>query len=64
MTPRQVINRRLLFEARRLLRFTNASCSDVAAELGFEDPSYFSRFHRRMTGRSPSAERRREPQAG
>lgn len=58
MTPLQLINRRLLFEARRLLRFTNASCSEAAAELGFEDPAYFSRFYRRMTGHAPSAEKR------
>jgi len=57
MTPLQFVNRRLLFEARRLLRFTNASCGEVAAELGFEDPSYFSRFFRRLTGHGPSAER-------
>ncbi|MCW2390311.1 helix-turn-helix domain-containing protein [Sphingobium sp. B11D3A] len=60
MTPLQIINRRLLFEARRLLRFTNAGCSEVAAELGFDDPSYFSRFYKRMTGRAPGLEKRRE----
>lgn len=59
MTPLQFINRRLLFEARRLLRFSEASCGEVAAELGFQDPSYFARFYRRMTGRAPSAERMR-----
>lgn len=60
MTPLQIINRRLLFEARRLLRFTNASCSEVAAELGFEDPSYFSRFYKRMARRAPGMEKQRE----
>jgi len=58
LSPLQFINRRLLFEARRLLRFTTARCSEVAAELGFEDPAYFSRFYRRMTGRSPSEDKR------
>jgi AraC family transcriptional activator of pobA len=57
MTPMQLINRRLLVEARRLLRFTNARCTDVAAELGFEDPSYFSRFYLRMAGVRPNGER-------
>jgi len=57
MTPTQFIHRRIAMEARRLLRFTNANCTTVAAELGFEDPSYFSRFHLRMTGRRPSAEK-------
>lgn len=56
-TPLQLINRRLLREAQQLLRFTNASAADVAAELGFADPSYFSRFYRRMSGQRPSAEK-------
>jgi AraC family transcriptional activator of pobA len=56
-TPLQIVNRRLLQEARKLLRFTNASAADVAAELGFSDPSYFSRFYLRMTGQRPSAEK-------
>jgi AraC family transcriptional activator of pobA len=58
MSPLHLINRRLVFEARRLLRFTTASCGEVAAELGFDDPSYFSRFYMRMTGRRPSGEKR------
>ena len=57
MTPMQVINRRLLVEARRLLRFTNARCADVATELGFEDPSYFSRFYLRLAGVRPNSEK-------
>ncbi len=58
MSPLHLINRRLLLEARRLLRFTNASCSEVAGDLGFEDPAYFSRVYRRMIGRSPSEDRK------
>lgn len=57
VTPGQFIHGRIMVEARRLLRFTNASCSQAAAELGFEDPSYFSRFYLRMTGRRPSEEK-------
>lgn len=57
MTPMQLVNRRLLIEARRLLRFTNARCSEVAAELGFEDASYFSRFYLRLAGVRPSDEK-------
>lgn len=58
MSPLRIINRRLEMEARRLLRASDASCSHVAAELGFEDPSYFSRFYLQMTGKRPSTERR------
>ncbi len=56
-TPLQLINLRLLREAQQLLRFTNANAADVAAELGFSDPSYFSRFYQRMSGQRPSAEK-------
>ncbi len=56
-TPLDVIHRRLALEAQRLLRFTNATATQVAAELGFDDPSYFSRFYLRMTGRRPFDER-------
>jgi AraC family transcriptional activator of pobA len=58
-SPQALINRRLALEAQRLLRYTGASASAVAAELGFADPSYFSRFYLRMTGRRPQDERRR-----
>ena len=54
VSPMDYLHQRLAVEATGLLRFTNASCADVADELSFEDPSYFSRWYRRMTGRRPS----------
>jgi AraC family transcriptional activator of pobA len=57
-TPSMVLHRRLAIEARRLLRYTGASAAQIAAELGFDDPSYFSRFYLRMTGTRPGDERR------
>ncbi|OYU35948.1 helix-turn-helix domain-containing protein [Novosphingobium sp. PASSN1] len=56
-SPMDLIHRRLRLEAQRLLRYTNATATQVAAELGFEDPSYFSRFYLRMTGKRPGEER-------
>jgi len=56
-SPQTLINRRLALEAQRLLRYTGISASAVAAELGFADPSYFSRFYLRMTGKRPQDER-------
>lgn len=56
-SPSALLHRRLATEARRLLRYTGASAAQVAAELGFDDPSYFSRFYLRMTGRRPLDER-------
>lgn len=45
----------LVDEARRLLVFTGLSVQDIATNLGFADPAYFSRFfshHARVTPRS------------
>lgn len=56
-TPVELIHARLVLEAQRLLFFSNASIVEVADELGFSDPSYFSRFYRRMTGRRPLADK-------
>ncbi len=53
-TPLELINGRIALEARRLLRYSNASVAQIADELGFSDPSYFSRFYQRMTGTRPS----------
>lgn len=51
----ELINRRLVLEARRQLAFTNLSVKRVAAMLGFDDPAYFTRFFGREAGISPSA---------
>lgn len=58
-TPMQVIHTRLAQEAQRLLHFTNATIAQVADDLGFSDPSYFSRFYLRMTGRRPRQDKDR-----
>lgn len=59
-TPTELIHARLLLEARRLLRFTNAGVAQVADDLGFADSSYFSRFYRRLAGHRPQQDKARE----
>jgi AraC family transcriptional activator of pobA len=44
-------------EACRLLVYTRASIASIGYDLGFEDPSYFSRAFRRVTGLSPGVYR-------
>lgn len=63
LAPLRLIHLRRLAEAQRLLRYTNAGVGQIAAELGFVDPAYFSRFYRRMTGHSPLDERRQPSSA-
>jgi AraC family transcriptional regulator of arabinose operon len=46
--------------ARQLLDGTDASIAEVAREVGYSDPFYFSRRFSRMHGMSPTAFRRRD----
>ena len=50
-----VIEERIALEARRLLLFSTLSIKQIGAELGYEDPGYFSRFITRMFGLAPAA---------
>lgn len=58
VTPQQVIDRRRLEEAKKLLADLNRSVLEVAVEVGFTNASAFSRFFRRGAGASPSAFRK------
>lgn len=53
MPVKAFIDERRLLEAKRLLLFTVRSVEDIAFEIGFQDPAYFSRFFRRRTGQPP-----------
>lgn len=48
-------------QAKRLLINPAMSIADVAAAVGFTDPSYFTRVFRRLTGLAPSAYRSCQP---
>jgi AraC-like DNA-binding protein len=52
-TPTQVIQCRVIIEAKRLLLYTNKSVKQITYELGFEDPAYFSNFFKRHISLSP-----------
>lgn len=53
----QVIERRVALEARRQLLFSGLSIKQIGAELGYEDPAYFSRVLARVLGMAPGAYR-------
>lgn len=53
-TAKQVIDARLEVLARRELLYGDRSAAQVAAALGFRDPSYFARFFKRRVGVSPA----------
>src|SRR5690606_14739196 len=41
--PNEVIKNRIILEAKRLLVHTSMTAKEIAHELGYEDPAYFSR---------------------
>ena len=53
----ELVHERVLLEARRLLAYSGASVADIAHDVGFDDPGYFSRFFVKLAGQSPSAYR-------
>jgi AraC-like DNA-binding protein len=50
----RLIRERLILEAKRLLRHSDLSISEVAYHLKFEDPSYFSRFFKKHADVTPA----------
>jgi len=53
-TALQAINERIALEARVELRSGRKSIKEVAIDLGFDDPLYFSRFFKKQFGVAPS----------
>lgn len=51
----QLIQQRVLLEAKRLLHSTEFSIKEIAFELGFVDHAYFSNFFKQQTGNTPKA---------
>ena len=51
-SPKDFFTNRLMMEARRKLRYSNLSVKELAYELGFNDPDYFSRLFKKSTGKS------------
>ena len=53
-TPLELINDRIILEAKRLLRYSVLSVKEIAFRLGFDDPSYFGKFFKRLVKQSPA----------
>lgn len=52
-TPKQMIEERLLKEAKRLLYWSDITVREVAWELGFNTDGYFNRFFKKLEGQTP-----------
>jgi transcriptional regulator GlxA family with amidase domain len=53
-SPIEVIRITRLKEARQLLQTTDKTVSEVAYEVGFSSPSYFSKCYRELFGSLPT----------
>lgn len=54
-TTTQLINERLMLEARALLVHSNWDISQISNSLGFQEPTHFTRAFRNITGQTPSS---------
>lgn len=53
-TPTQLIQERVILEAKKLLHLTFKTVKEVAIELNFDDEFYFSRYFKKEVGLSPT----------
>lgn len=54
VSPKEWLTNRLILEAQRKLQYSTVSVKELAYELGFNDPGYFSRLFKKSTGKSVS----------
>lgn len=60
-----IVHERVTLEAKRLLIYTAMTISEIAYELGFSDPAYFTRFFSKQVGLAPKQYRaRHRPEHG
>ncbi|MES2827070.1 MAG: AraC family transcriptional regulator [Bacteroidota bacterium] len=54
LSPKEFITSRLILEAQRKLCYSDPSIKELAYDLGYNDPDYFSRIFKKNTGKSVS----------
>ena len=59
LSPKEMIDQRLLLEIKRYLSHTDFTITEVALHLGFEDPSNMTKFFKRLEGITPRAFRQK-----
>jgi AraC family transcriptional activator of pobA len=53
-SPKEIINDRVLLEAKRLLVHTSQSIKEIGFQLGFAEPTNFIKYFKQQTGTTPS----------
>jgi len=57
-TAKEIIMEKVILNAKRELKYSDLSIKEIAYELGFEEPLYFSAVFKKAVGRSPSSFRK------
>ena len=52
-SPLNIINERIMLEAKRLLLYSDLSNDEISSELGYKEASHFSKFFKKHSGVSP-----------
>ncbi len=52
VSAKEFIQNRIALEAKRMILFTDKSSKEIGFDLGFDDPSHFSKFIKRQLGQS------------
>jgi AraC family transcriptional activator of pobA len=52
LSPKEFVTNRLILEAKRRLYYAESSIKELAYDLGFNDPDYFSRLFKKETGQT------------
>lgn len=60
MTPYEYLNQRRISTAKLLLMNSNLSIEEIAAQTGFPDRNYFSKYFKKKVGQSPSRFRKQQ----
>jgi AraC family transcriptional regulator of arabinose operon len=63
ISPQQFFEQQRMWHAGQLLRVTGLGIAEVAAEVGYDDPFYFSNRFRRYSGKSPTQFRGQKKEA-
>ena len=53
-TPLQIINERIVLEAKRLLLYSDKTAEEIAYELGYKEAAHFSKFFKKQIGQPPN----------
>lgn len=54
LSSKRLVAERIMQEARRLLLLTSMPVTEIAYELGYQDPAYFARFFKKQVGTTAS----------